>query len=300
MDHFISCDWGTSSFRIRLIQLSGLQVVARLENSKFGFGKLNMSTTEKMQLFRESIAALCKQQQIVEVLSCIISGMASSSIGIRELAYGRLPMSLSAFDIPYEQLDNNIYLVSGVAAADDVMRGEEIQILGAAQAMSNQSALAILPGTHSKHAMLEEGQLKSFKTYLSGELFSMLHQYSILKHSLPGVPEENTDLLAFENGLEASQKELLHELFAIRARQLLQGKSPAYNQDFLSGLLIGTELRTLDHLHSPEVLLVADGALAELYQAALGFLYPKIVVHLFSTEQATILGHYQLLQTLKS
>jgi len=299
MDHFISCDWGTSSFRIRLIQLSGLQVVARLENSKFGFGKLNMSTTEKMQLFRESIAALCKQQQIVEVLSCIISGMASSSIGIRELAYGRLPMSLSAFDIPYEQLDNNIYLVSGVAAADDVMRGEEVQILGAAQAMSNQSALAILPGTHSKHAMLEEGQLKSFKTYLSGELFSMLHQYSILKHSLPGVPEENTDLLAFENGLEASQRELLHELFAIRARQLLQGKSPAYNQHFLSGLLIGTELRSLAHLSSPDVLLIADGALAEVYQSALGFLYPKIAVHLFSTEQATILGHNQLLKTLK-
>lgn len=298
MDHFISCDWGTSSFRIRLIRVEGLQLLERLEKSELGFGKINDSPSEKMQILRESIAAISKHQQLATDVPCILSGMASSSIGIRELTYGKLPMSLSGFDIPYEQLEDLIYLVSGIAGESDVMRGEEVQILGAAQKTKTQSALVILPGTHSKHAMLEKGSMTSFRTYLSGELFSLLREHSILKHSLPAVAEETPDFPAFEEGLQASKGSLLNELFAIRARQLLQGNSPGYNQHFLSGLLIGTELRTIPQASTSEVLLVADGALAALYRAALAFLYPDIRVHLFSTEQATILGHYQLFQTI--
>ena len=300
MDHFFSCDWGTSSFRIRLIRVEGLQLLERLEKSELGFGKINDSPSEKMQILRDSIAAISKHQQLATDVPCILSGMASSSIGIRELAYGSLPMSLSGFSIPYEQLEDHLYLVSGIAGASDVMRGEEVQILGAAQKMRTQNALAILPGTHSKHAMLEGGNMTTFSTYLTGEMFSLLRQHSILRHSLPATPEDTPDYSAFEEGLQASEGSLLNELFAIRARQLLQAKSPAYNQHFLSGLIMGTELRSLPQLPPPDVLLVADGALASLYQAAIQFLYPQIAVHLFSTQQATILGHYQLFPTLYS
>lgn len=200
--------------------------------------------------------------------------------------------------IPYERLEENVYLVSGIAGSEDVMRGEEVQILGAAQSLNGQRALAILPGTHSKHATLENYAMTSFKTYLSGELFAILRQHSILRHSLPEIPNEHTDLSAYQDGLSASKRELLNTLFTIRARQLLQGKEPDYNQDFLSGLLIGTELRGLSQLTASKVLLIADGTLAALYQHALGFLFPKLSVHLFSTEEATILGHYQLIKTI--
>lgn len=298
MEYFISCDWGTTALRLRWVKVPELKVLHPIHLNNSGLGQLNLSADEKKELLDQQLQLLIKEASGTVDVPCVLSGMASSTIGIRELPYGTLPLTLSTFVIPYERLEENVYLVSGIAGSEDVMRGEEVQVLGAAQSLNGQSALAILPGTHSKHALLENNAMISFKTYLSGELFAILRQHSILSHSLPEVPNESTDFLAFQDGLSASMGELLNTLFTIRARQLLQGKGPDYNQDFLSGLLIGTELQGLSQLTASQILLIADGKLAVLYQHALSFLFPKLSVHLFSTEEATILGHYQLIKTI--
>jgi 2-dehydro-3-deoxygalactonokinase len=295
---FLSCDWGTTALRLQWVKVPELKVLHSIHLNDSGLGQLNLSADEKKELLDRQLQLLIKEASGPADAPCIVSGMASSTIGIRELPYGTLPLTLSTFKIPYRKLEENVYLVSGIAGEEDVMRGEEVQILGAAQSLNGQRTLVILPGTHSKHATLEDNAMTFFKTYLSGELFALLRQHSILRHSLPEVPDESIDFSAFQDGLNASKGELLNTLFTIRARQLLQGKDPGYNHNFLSGLLIGTELQGLSHQTASQVLLIADGTLATLYQHALSFLFSKVSVHLFSTEEATILGHYQLVKTI--
>lgn len=301
MNHFISCDWGTTSFRIRLVQLPEMQIVSSLHQNDIGFGQITLKRDEKISLLQQKIDALLARRAPGEAIPCILSGMASSSIGISELPYGKLPISLKAFALPYEKLDKNIFLVSGLADEEDVMRGEEVQIAGAVNKASGseKNTLVILPGTHSKHALIQGKELVSFQTFLSGELFSILLKHSILKHSFPDEEKEQVDITAFQRGIAASSGYLLHELFAIRARQVLGNEPQLAKQDFLSGLLIGAELRGLPQEKFTEALVVADGKLSQLYQAAIRALYPKLTIRLFSTEQATILGHYQLIENLK-
>ena len=299
MDYFLSCDWGTSSFRLKLVQTTGLKTTNRLEHHDLGFGQISLSVDEKLSLLQEKMDKVCQHQSVAADIPCILSGMASSSIGIRELPYGRLPLSLDNFMLPYEKLKEHIYLFSGLSDQEDVMRGEEVQILGAARMYGNiRQGLAILPGTHSKHAVIQGNKLTHFKTYLTGELFALLSQHSILRHSVAAAERASTSFSAFRDGLNKSDGNLLNELFSIRARQLLRGHMPDYNHDFLSGVLIGSELKALEKLSPGEILLIADGKLAELYDAAIRYFFPEVNLHLCSTEEATILGHWQLLKQI--
>lgn len=260
-----------------------------------GFGKLSMPAEEKVNLLQEKITDITKNQ-IERGVLCVISGMASSSIGLRTLDYGKLPISLLTGEIPYDQLDQHTYLLSGLATAEDVMRGEETQIFGTAGMSSFAgNTLAILPGTHSKHAWLEDGTLTDFKTFMSGELFSLLGTHSILSHSLDTQGNINAQSKAFLKGLERSAGAFLHELFAIRARHVLQNSPDKENGAFLSGLLIGSELRAIPRIPGL-VCLIADGTLEGLYKKALQTLYPKTPVKTFSTEEATIRGQWQFIQ----
>lgn len=301
MNYFFSCDWGTSSFRIRLVNTSGLKIENRLERNDLGFGQLSMSSEKKVALLQENIEQLSQHPGASSNTPCILSGMASSSIGIRELAYGTLPVSLDDFVLPQEKLLENIYLVSGLADEEDVMRGEEVQILGAAKKYGNvEQGLTILPGTHSKHAVLHKNKLIHFRTFLTGELFALLSKHSILRHSLPAFDGASTDFTAFSDGLKKSEGDLLHELFSIRARQLLKGNAADYNRDFMSGLLIGSELKGLKKQSPNLILLIADGKLATLYETAIQYFYPHARLQLISTEEATISGHWQLLKQIQT
>lgn len=305
-DYFISCDWGTSSFRIRLIRTSTLEIVHTIENSELGFGKQSLSQADYLQQLEEHLHRLCERGILDDIPVSIISGMASSSIGLKNLPYGKLPLSLQDCYIPYEALpgfSSPVYLFSGLSTHEDVMRGEEVQVVGAAQKIGvpKENHLFILPGTHSKHVFLEQGQLVTFNTYLTGELFSLLQTHSILRHS---VKKEQINLQkpmlleAFRQGLHHSSFSLLHELFTIRARQLLQNTDPVENYAYLSGLLIGNELRSISKHTTENLILCADSPVADLYQQAIYTLYPDKNLHLVSTEEATILGHHILLQQI--
>ncbi|MDF9797561.1 2-dehydro-3-deoxygalactonokinase [Catalinimonas alkaloidigena] len=307
-EHFISCDWGTSAFRIRLIETSSLDVIQMIDDPKLGFGKLTLTQHEYLQCFTKHCRVLCKAAGFNTIPLCIISGMASSSIGIKNLPYGKLPSPLKDIRIPFEVLkgtENITYLISGLATEEDVMRGEEVQVLGAIQETHcfNKDAIILLPGTHSKHVIIKEEQILTFQTYMTGELFSLLQSHSILRHSVENgkIHLQNTDVLkAFDQGVNQSASPLLQELFTIRARQILQHTIPARNSAFLSGLLIGNELRSLARHQSDTLILCADMPLLDLYEYAILKLFPNRELRLVSTEKATILGHYQLLQQIHS
>ncbi|MEK6477874.1 2-dehydro-3-deoxygalactonokinase [Catalinimonas sp. 4WD22] len=307
-DTFISCDWGTSAFRMRLIKTSSLEIMQSIDDPKLGFGQQSLTQDEYLQLFNHHCHELSSAAGLQTIPVSIISGMASSSIGIRNLSYGKLPLPLADLQIPYESLtgmDTETYLISGLATDKDVMRGEEIQVIGAAQKTlsTEKEAIFILPGTHSKHVFLKDSQLITFNTFMTGELFSLLQQHSILRHS---IQKEGVDIQdpnhqqAFVLGVQKSAAALLNELFTIRARQILQHTNPQENYAFLSGLLIGNELLSLQGTKTELLVLCADQPLADYYQHAIQTLLPEKKLLLVSTEEATILGHYTLLQQIHS
>lgn len=204
---------------------------------------------------------------------CVVSGMASSRIGWKELPYAPLPFSLSGEGLIREMFalpgGGSVVLVSGLRAEADVMRGEEIEILGLAlldPSLASGEKLVVLPGTHSKHVWLKDGAVQSFATYMTGELFGHLHSAPTLRPCLERSKFEAGDEWFVQGVHDAASHGLAASLFKIRSRSLLEGVSDSQNSAFLSGLMIGAELARI-----PAVLpvhLAAGAPLAGLYAEA--------------------------------
>ena len=206
----------------------------------------------------------------------IVSGMASSSIGMLELPYHPLPFAISGADLqptllpPTEGSPRTIGLLPGVRSAADVMRGEETQLIGCGaagmggteEASGAGGRVFLFPGTHSKHIAVNQGQAVAFKTYMTGEVFSLLANHSILAGSVaaatgsgsehadsspaPGGAIESPMPEAFYSGVAAARHSgLLHNAFLTRTNILFSKYSKEDNYQFLSGLLIGEELSEL-------------------------------------------------------
>ncbi|SEP50662.1 2-keto-3-deoxy-galactonokinase [Rhodospirillales bacterium URHD0017] len=170
------------------------------------------------------------------------------------------------------------------------MRGEETQLLGVTEA--GFTGLACIPGTHSKWVRIEDGHLVAFSTYMTGELFSVIAQHSILAHAVePGAAP--ADSPSFRDGLAtalAAPTALPASLFRLRAAQLLGFEQRADGAARLSGLLIGSEIADAQRQHGAlrSVRLIAAGALGRLYEAALGA--EGLDVTTVDAEQASRLG----------
>jgi 2-dehydro-3-deoxygalactonokinase len=267
---FISCDWGTSNFRLRL-RGTGAEDEAGVRSDE-GVAKLAASSApgqERAALFQATLKRGLTRLGAASGLPVLISGMASASIGWKELPYARLPFPLDGSAAVWEQLQPGVYLISGLRSDEDVMRGEETQALGVAAGLRENlpaHALFVLPGTHSKHMEIESGCVVAFRTYMVGELFELLTRHSVLRHSTD--PSAATDDAAFVDGVMESQRTpMLAGLFRVRTRQVLEGHGAAANTSFLSGLLIGTELAMLRHTETP-VIVAADAPMQRWYAMA--------------------------------
>src|SRR5690606_29756638 len=175
MELFLSCDWGTSAFRLRLVRIDDLQVLAETTRG-VGIAETYRCWTEQgnpeerqafyASILKERIGELSQQiGRSLTGIPVILSGMASSSIGLKELPYQKLPIHLDGRDLLVEKFDagkdiNPILVVSGVQTATDVMRGEETKVLGCASLLTGyeDEQLIILPGTHSKHIVVKQGE----------------------------------------------------------------------------------------------------------------------------------------------
>ncbi len=290
---FLSCDWGTSAFRLRLVDVRTSQIMEEIisgegMSSTFNRWKIRL---EQSPISREDYGLMVLQNQVQALgkktttplsgLPLLISGMASSSIGIRELPYAGLPFSLDGADMrieiiaPRSDFNHEVMLISGIRTREDVIRGEETQMVGLAALPGidfNGEMVCLFPGTHSKHVKVKKGKLVDFKTYITGELFDLLTRHSILKEavSASAPPLDNDARDAFRSGIiESGMSNLLNSLFSVRVSHLFKVRTKEQNFFFLSGLLIGTELKGLQQDGVGRIQLCSGSNLFSLYVLAL-------------------------------
>ena len=172
------------------------------------------------------------------------------------------------------------------------MRGEEPQLLGLSALVPGFSGLAVMPGTHSKWAMLEGTRLTRFSSAMTGEIFELLRTHSVLRHSLGGELEGEDRDLGFDAGLDQGlthPERLTATLFKVRAGSLLSGRSSAWCAGFLSGLLIGAEIGgQRDWIGSAEIPLIGSVGLSGLYQ--IGFERLGAKTRVVDATDATLAG----------
>jgi 2-dehydro-3-deoxygalactonokinase len=266
----IAIDWGTSSLRGARLGESG-QV---LESREFPRGILTVPPGQFETVFHELFG---DWMQTLDAL-CLVSGMAGSRQGWQEAPYCPCPAGFAELGQHLLWLQpGRIALVPGLSCwgADalntpDVMRGEEVQIFGALQLSGRDSATLVLPGTHSKWVQVHSSRVAQFQTYMTGEVFALMSQQSILGKTLDlnGAFNEET----FLQGVDQSQQagSVLHHLFAVRTLGLFERMSAAQLPSYLSGLLIGEELRTQTvNADSDPVILIGNDTLTQRYSLAL-------------------------------
>lgn len=269
---WVAVDWGTSNLRAWGIDSSG--EIAFSRSSPEGMSRL---TREQYPSVLTGL--LTEVPERVDVLIC---GMAGARQGWLEAPYLDAPADLRTLsngavtpDMPGEQFSPSI--LPGVCqrevGAEDVMRGEETQLLGLSALVPGFSGLVIMPGTHSKWAILEGTTLQRFSSAMTGEIFELLRVQSVLRHSLGGELDGEERDIGFDAGVVLGldrPERLTATLFKVRAGALLSGRSPAWCAGFLSGLLIGTEIGgQRDWIGASEIPLIGSVGLCSLYQGAL-------------------------------
>lgn len=281
---FMSCDWGTSNLRLRLFDGAQARVLAEVSSSegvRHAFERAGVRGSARERAYIEILARAVERLQqragaSLDRADLIVSGMASSSLGIEELPYARLPFSLTGDDLVQQVLQRRlprgqrIVLVSGVRSDTDVMRGEETQLIGLHQRLPtlDGNVLYVLPGTHSKHALVEGGVLTDFHTYLTGELFEAVIGHTVLRQSV-APPESGFAEEPFRAGVLASaERSLLNALFRGRTNTLFGRLDRLENYWFVSGAVIGAELSPLVTHPPARIRLCAASALRPLYESA--------------------------------
>jgi 2-dehydro-3-deoxygalactonokinase len=245
-----------------------------LAESRGGEGMLHCVSAGFAPVLRDHLARLGAPDG-TPVLIC---GMAGARQGWAEAPYLKTPTRLDALHEGAIRIDapGDIRILPGIAQAradrPDVMRGEETQLLGVTE--SGFTGLVCIPGTHSKWIKIEQGHVAEFATYMTGELFSVISQHSILAHAIETNSASPGDSAAFREGLAralVTPSGLTASLFRLRAAQLLGFEQQADGAARLSGVLIGTEIADVLHRHGgPRTLrLIGAGHLGRLYEAAL-------------------------------
>lgn len=264
----IGVDWGTSSFRAFRFAADG----EMLEGRRAQAGILTIDAGEFEDAFEELIGDWLDAAPDVPV---VLSGMIGSRQGWVETPY--LPCPAAVDDIACALIPlslsrgREIHLAPGLSVraeegVPDVMRGEEVQILGAVDLIGTTSATLCLPGTHSKWARVESRRVTRFSTHMTGEVFDVLRRHSILGR---GIEHAAWDDQAFLAGVARSGAEggLLHHLFGVRAAGLFGDLTPETSGAFLSGLVIGHEIRAVGPTDT--VYLIGEEELVRLYRLAL-------------------------------
>lgn len=249
----IAIDWGTSSFRAYRLDAQG----SILESRASSHGILNVAPGRFPHVLDEQIAGWNETP-------IVMSGMVGSRQGWVEAPYVECPAGFDEIARALKEVawsKRRAWIVPGVlcrGAVPDVMRGEEVQVLGV-----GQDGLFCLPGTHSKWVEVRNARIERFSTHMTGEVYALLKQHSILGRMME---EGNPDADAFAQGLKRSGAPggLLHHLFGVRTRGLMGEIGPASSPSYLSGILIGHEIRVARSGFA----LIGEPKLAALYWQA--------------------------------
>jgi 2-dehydro-3-deoxygalactonokinase len=261
-DGFIAVDWGTTNRRAYLIDSSG----KRASEFEDGKGVLSVPAGD----FPTAVAEI---RQRLGDKPLLLAGMVGSNRGWHEAGYVACPAGIDDLVKALVWPGEREAIVPGVSYVGDgradVMRGEEVQLLGAVAAgLVDPDALVCHPGTHNKWALLRKGRIQSFRTIMTGELFSLLKEHSILSDMLHSEVAVNTAFKAA--ALHAVFHEALPaDLFSVRARVLLGQAEKGDAASYLSGLLIGTDVRIgLTEPAAAQISIMGRPELTRLYAAA--------------------------------
>jgi 2-dehydro-3-deoxygalactonokinase len=287
----LCCDWGTTNVRAFLVALDG-EVIGR---RRFPFGVSKLAPGEAAARFQDPIRFEMDAQQH----PAILCGMIGSNLGWTVVPYRTCPIDLKSLAAAlFEVVPGpcGVWIVPGIqgpgiAGAPDVMRGEETQILGWVTEQSGRERgrhLVCHPGTHAKWALVEDGSIVRFVTAMTGELFEMLRNHSILR-----TVDASDDPESFDEGVDAAGDggALSARLFTARAR-MVTGDRPKSDAAYLSGLLIGAEISSVPQLleTSPDqpVTIIGDAELGGWYSRALSRLGRSNAIH--DGESAAVAG----------
>ncbi|CAN7334890.1 2-dehydro-3-deoxygalactonokinase [Variovorax sp. LjRoot84] len=264
--HLIAVDWGTSS--LRGARLDGKGHV--LEEREHPRGILTVPPGGFPVVFEELFGDWMRPTGSF----CLISGMAGSKQGWVEAPYCACPSGRVEVGNAIVEIEpGRIAIVPGLSdlhdGVPDVMRGEEVQIFGAMALTGLADGVFVLPGTHNKWATVKRGRVTGFRTFMTGEFYALLSRHSILARTLDA--EAPLDEVAFLEGVTQADngQGLLHNAFGARTLALFERMSAGDLSSYLSGLLIGEELRTQSIHAAGDLVLIGTPALTQRYLLAL-------------------------------
>jgi 2-dehydro-3-deoxygalactonokinase len=258
---FIAVDWGTTNRRAYRVDSSG-RCVEEFEDGK---GALSVPKGEFP-------AAAAEIRTRLGDLPMLLAGMAGSNRGWVDAPYLPCPADIDDLVKNLVWAGEREAIIPGLSYIGDdradVMRGEEVQLLGAIEDGDVPAdALVCHPGTHNKWVVIEGGRIVRFRTVMTGELFNLLRQHSIVGDLMQGEVAVNE---AFERGAThgIEHEDLTSELFAIRARWLLGRAEPEACASYASGLLIGSDVK-IGLGDRKDVIVMGRPSLTRLYAAAI-------------------------------
>lgn len=266
MSGWIAVDWGTTT--LRATRMDGARAG---ETRESGDGMNGLSP----EAFEPRLLDLAGDW-IDGPTEIVVCGMAGARQGWAEAPYRAVPCPPVAAPLTVARSADprlSVRIVPGLsqrAPHPDVMRGEETQIAGILREVPEFDGVACLPGTHAKWAHVSAGEVVSFRTAMTGEIFGLLSRSSVLRHSLGGNDWQEAAFLEAVSDALARPEALSARLFEIRAADLLEGQDPAIGRSRLSGLLIGAELAaTKPWWLGRDVIVTGAPALSQAYAAAL-------------------------------
>ena len=266
---WIAVDWGTTNLRVWM--MDGDNIPFAQADSGKGMGRLASNGFEPALL--ELIAPYLSDDQVTAV---ICAGMVGAREGWCEARYVATPCPppdrADAINADAHDPRISVTILPGVkqVSPPDVMRGEETQIAGVLRDYPNFDGIICLPGTHTKWVHISAGEIVSFQTFMTGEMFALLSEKSVLRHSMSSDDWDQESYLTAISDAMARPQSVAGYLFSLRAGGLVGDLGAKSARARLSGLLIGIELAAArPYWLGQNVAIIGSGIVAELYRSAL-------------------------------
>lgn len=281
---WIAVDWGTSNLRAYAMQ--GATVLDRAQSDK-GMGVLDRDA------FEPALQELIGHWTGSRLLPVVACGMVGSRQGWVEAPYRAVPCTPLGDDPVRAPTRSgaSVHVIPGLSQARpaDVMRGEETQIAGVLALNPGWDGVICLPGTHTKWAEISAGEVVSFQTFMTGELFALLTERSVLRHSVTGSGWSDAAFSEAVQDAMSKPERLAARLFGLRADGLLHGSDAAHARAALSGHLIGAELAAArPYWLGRNLAILGTGAQARAYETALAAQGAPCLM--IDSERATLAG----------